>query len=559
MAVQGAPISMSDLDNSSEPAAASDTYDYIIVGAGSAGCVLAARLSEQPDVSVCIVEAGSSDRHPFIHVPALVGAAIGTPRLNWRFLTQPQPGLGNRRIPVPRGRVVGGTGAINGMAYFRGQPSDFDGWAAAGNAGWSWREVLPYFIRSEQNEDYRGSPYHGLNGPISVTHIRRPNPLNQSFLDAFDSLGGYRPCADFAGPDPEGYGLRQGTIRKGRRDSSATAYLKPALGRSNLRLITDCLVTRVVIKQQQATGIEVLVRGVRRRLVARRETLLCAGAIQSPQLLMLSGIGDRAELDRHGIAVQHHLPGVGKHYQDHLAVSLLLEMRDTRSYGISLRTVPRALLNLTQYLVGRQGPLGSNLFESTAFVRSAPEEARPDLQIAFQPARRNRNSFPLPLGHGFAMSCVNLYPKSQGRISLASADPTAAPLLDPNLLGDPSDLQPLLRGLRLARRLAAAPAFAPLQATEVAPGAGLQSDAQLEDYIRQAASTVHHPTSTCRMGLDSLAVVDPSLKVHGVGKLRVVDASIFPSIIGGNTNAAVIMAAEKASDLLQNRPAPAPF
>jgi choline dehydrogenase-like flavoprotein len=541
------------------PVAAPDTYDYVIVGAGTAGCVLAARLSEDPSVRVCVIEAGPRDSHPFIHVPALVGAAIGTPRINWRFLTQPQPQLNNRQIPVPRGRVLGGTGSINGMAYFRGQPRDFDDWAAAGNAGWSWREVLPYFIRSEHNEDYAGSPYHGLGGPICVTHIRRPNPLNRCFLDAFGSLGGYSPCADFTGPNPEGYGMRQGTIRHGRRDSTANAYLKPALGRPNLTVLTDALVTNVALEQHRAIGVDALIRNEPRRIAARRETLLCAGAIQSPQLLMLSGIGDGDALAAVGIPVRHHLPGVGAHYQDHLAVSVLLESTDTRSYGISLRTLPRAVLNLLQYAANRSGPLGSNLFESTAFIRSSPQAERPDLQIAFQPARRNRGSFPLPLGHGFALSCVNLYPRSTGRVSLLSANPRSPPALDPNLLGDATDIQPLLQGLRLARRLIAAPAFASLRAVEVAPGPDLNSDSALIDYIRHASSTVHHPTSTCRMGGDSEAVVDASLRVHGIEHLRVADASVFPSIVGGNTNAAVVMVAEKAADLLRGRPAPPPF
>ncbi len=536
----------------------SEAYDYVIVGAGTAGCVLAARLTQDPAIRVCLIEAGPMNTHPYIHVPALVGAALSRPATNWRFATQPQPQLANRRIPVPRGRVVGGTGSLNGMAYHRGQPADFEGWAAAGNAGWSWREVLPYFIRSEHNENYPGSPFHGQGGPIAVTHIPRPNPLNRLFLEAFASVGGYPACEDFAGAQPEGYGLRQGTIRRGRRDSSATAYLWPALKRSNLTVLTQALVTQVVVEQQRAVGVEVRVEGVPRRIAARRETLLCAGAIQTPQLLQLSGIGDAADLAPLGIPVVRHLPGVGAHYQDHLAVSILMEMRDTRSYGLSLRTLPRAAWNLLQYGLGRTGPLASNLFESTAFIRSAPEVPRPDLQIAFQPARRNPHGFPLPLGHGFAMSCVNLYPQSSGRIMLASADPREPPLLDPNLLGEPADLLPLLRGLKLARRLIAAPPLAGLRATEVAPGAALQSDEELIDFIRRSASTVHHPTSTCRMGSDPAAVVDAQLRVHGIENLRVVDASIFPSIVGGNPNAVVVMVAEKAADLLRGQPAPAP-
>lgn len=534
-----------------------DTFDYVIVGAGTAGCVLAARLSEDPKIRVGLVEAGPPDRHPFIHVPALVGAAIALPATNWRFMTTPQPRLQNRRIPVPRGRVLGGSGSINGMVYFRGQPSDYDDWAAAGNPGWSWREVLPYFLRSENNPDYPGSSYHGQGGPINVAHIRHPNPLNAAFRDAFASLGGFQPCADFTGPNPEGYGLRQGTIRNGRRDSTAVAFLRPALSRPNLTVFTESLATRVILKDLRATGVELLCDGSKRHIRASREIILCAGTIQSPQLLMLSGIGDVEELRRHDIDVVHHLPGVGTNYHDHLAVAVLMETRNVESYGLSVRTLHRSALNVLQYLISRNGPLASNVFESTAFIRSAPELDRPDLQIVFQPARRNRGTFPLPLGHGFALSVVGLYPQSRGRIVLKDADPHSPPIIDANLLGDDADVAPLLRGLKLSRRLFAAAAFAPYRAIEAAPGPGVQSDPELTDYLRRTASTVHHPVSTCRMGPGPGAVVDPELRVHGVQALRVVDASVFPSIVGGNTNAPVVMIAEKAADLIRGR-APLP-
>lgn len=537
-------------------------FDYVIVGAGTAGCVLAARLSEDPGVSVCLLEAGPRDTHPFIQVPALVGAAIGRPGLNWRFTTEPQPHLANRRIPLPRGRVVGGSGSINGMAYFRGQPLDYADWVAAGCTGWSWPEVLPYFLRSETNPDYPGSPFHGQDGPIHVRHIRRPNRLNRAFLDAFAALGEYPACEDLNGPCPEGYGLRQGTIRAGRRDSTANAYLRPALGRKNLTLFVDAPVASLVIGHGTVTGVSMhasAAAGVPRELRARREVLLCAGAVQSPQLLMLSGIGDPAELARHGITVRHPLTGVGGNYHDHLAISVLMETRNTLSYGLSWRTSHRAMWNGLQYLLWRDGPLASNLFESTAFVRSGAEVDRPDLQIVFQPARRNRNTFPLPLGHGFAISSVGLYPRSRGRVLLHSADPTAAPRVEANFLADEDDLKPLVRGLKLARRLFAAESFRPFKAQEVAPGPATQDDAGLVDYIRRVAATAHHPVGTCRMGVDAEAVVDPQLRLHGLAGLRVVDASIFPHVVGGNTNAPVVMVAEKASDLIRGRPAPAPF
>lgn len=536
-------------------------FDYVIVGAGTAGCVLAARLSEDPDVSVCLLEAGPRDIHPFIQVPALVGAAIGRPQLNWGFSTEPQPHLAGRRIPLPRGRVVGGSGSINGMAYFRGQPLDYQDWVAAGCEGWSWAEVLPYFIRSETNPDY-SSPFHGKDGPINVRHIRRPNKLNHAFLDAFAALGEYPACADLNGPHPEGYGLRQGTIREGRRDSTANAYLRPALGRSNLRLFPDAPVARILLEGSAATGVELhpgATSVLPRQLRARREVLLCAGAVQSPQVLMLSGIGDPAELARHGIDVRHALPGVGGNYHDHLAISVLMETANTLSYGLSLRTAHRALWNGLQYALWRDGPLASNLFESTAFIRSGSEADRPDLQIVFQPARRNRNTFPLPLGHGFAISSVGLYPKSRGRVLLHSADPLAAPRVEANFLADPDDLKPLVKGLRLARRLFAADSFRRFNAREVAPGPGTTDDAGLIDYIRRVAATAHHPVGTCRMGVDAAAVVDPQLRVHGIARLRVVDAAVFPHVVGGNTNAPVVMVAEKGADLIRGRAPPPPF
>jgi choline dehydrogenase-like flavoprotein len=528
-------------------------FDYVIVGAGTAGCVLAARLSEDPHTRVCLIEAGGPARHPFIHVPALVGAAIAHQGLTWGLSTEPQTALNGRRIPLPRGKVVGGSGSINGMAYHRGHPKDYDDWAAAGNSGWSWREVLPYFRLSENNADRRDAGTHGVDGPIHVTFIPKPNRLNQAFLDAFAAVGGYEYCDDFTGLTPEGYGLRQGTIHRGRRDSSASALLMPALTRPNLTLLTRTAVTSICIEAGRATGVDMIAAGKLRRLRASRETLLCAGAVHSPQLLMLSGIGPAQHLESHGIHVDADLAGVGANYHDHPAVAIALEMRDTTSYGLSWRTLPRAALNIAQYALARRGPLASNVFESTAFIRTLAGLDRPDVQIAFQPARRNPTPFPLPLGHGFAMSVVNLYPRSRGEVRLASSDPGVPPRVNPNILADPEDAAPLLRGLDLVRRLCDMPAFAPYKAAEVRPGRGVQSDAALRAYVRDAAATVHHPVGSCRMGSDALAVVDPDLRVHGINSLRVVDASVFPGIVGGNTNAPIVMVAERAAALITGR------
>ena len=531
----------------------SAAFDYIVVGAGTAGCVLAARLSEDSQARVCLIEAGGPARHPFIHVPALVGPAIMHPALGWGLLTEPQAALDNRRIPLPRGKVIGGSGSINGMAYHRGHPRDYDDWAAAGNGGWNWQSVLPYFIRSEDNADLRDAAVHGTAGPVHVTHIPRPNPLNAAFLEAFASLREFPACDDFTGLDPEGYGLRQGTIHRGRRDSTAAAYLKPAASRPNLTVVTRAQVQRIRFDSGRARAVELTDASGQRSLTAEREVILCAGAIHSPQLLMLSGVGPADALRALDIPVHAALDGVGANYHDHPALPVTMEMRDSTSYGLSWRALPRNAWSVFEYLLARRGPLASNVFESTAFIRSAPGLDRPDIQIAFQPARRNRDAFPLPKGHGFAMSVVNLYPRSRGRITLASPDVRVPPRVDAGLFSDPADIAPMLRGLRLARRLCAAKSFARYQAHEALPGPDARDDAALVAYLRRAAATAHHPVGTCRMGVDEMAVVDPELRVRGFSGLRVVDASVFPSIVGGNTNAPVVMVAERAADLIRAR------
>jgi len=532
-----------------------EVFDYVVVGAGTAGCVLASRLSEDRNTRVALIEAGPMDRHPFIHIPATVGAAISRPGINWRFMTVPQQHLAGRSIPIPRGHVVGGSGSINGMVYFRGHPSDFDDWAAAGNPGWSYREVLPYFLRSENNDAYPDSVYHGHGGPMNVTDIKRPNPMTPAFLQAMQGLG-FKRNHDFNGPSPEGYGPRQGTILKGRRVSTATAYLRPASRRGNLAILTNTRASQVVLENRRAVGVSVLSAAGERQLAASREVIVAAGAILSPQLLMLSGIGDQDELRTAGIQVKQHLPGVGANYHDHLAVAVLMEMKNTESYGISWRAAPRGALNLLEYALFRTGPLASNVFEATGFIRTLPELLRPDVQVVFQAARRNRNAFPFPLGHGFAISIVGLYPKSRGRVRLASNDPRAAPLVDPQLLSHPDDVDTMLRGLKIGRRVSRAASFARYRAVEVQPGSEVEDDASLVDYLRRAAATVHHPCGSCRMGPDESSVVNEKLCVRGIEALRVADASVFPRLVGGNTNAAVVMIAEKAADMIRGMPAP---
>ena len=525
------------------------SFDYIIVGAGTAGCVIANRLSADPKLSVCLIEAGPKDSHPFIHVPAATGAAIGTASLNWRFVTAPQRHIHHRVLPQPRGKCLGGSSSINGMVYSRGHPLDYDDWAKAGASGWSFAEVLPYFKRSEENLSFRDSPWHGTSGEMAVSSIVKPNPLNTVFEQAMARLD-YTYKADLNDGDPEGYGPRQLNIRNGRRESMATAFLRPTRGRANLAIHTRVLVRRVLLDQQRATGVEVESSGQILQIKARREVILCAGAVQSPQLLLLSGIGDGAHLQPMQIETRHHLPGVGANLHDHPSAPVMMETDNTDSYGLSWRALPRGVLYLFEYLLFRRGALASNLFESAAFLRTQGGLDRPDVQFVFQPARKMLDGFPIPVGHGYVLNPICLYPKSRGRISLASPDPHAPPVIDTNLFADPEDFQPLIRGIRIARKVFASPPFVRYRAVETGPGPALQSDDELIEYIRKICYPINHQVSTCRMGVDEQAVLDPELKVHGIVGLRVADASVFPVIIGGNTNAAVVMVAEKTADMI---------
>ena len=534
-------------------------FDYVVVGAGTAGCLIASRLSESSANRVCLIEAGAAQQHhPFIRIPAAVGAAIMSPKFGWGLSTVPQPHLNGRRVPLPRGRVIGGTGSINGMAYFRGPAKDFDDWAAMGNPGWSYADLLPYFLRSENNPEYAGSPYHATGGAMGVSFPTSRNPLCDAFNASMASLG-FKEIDDFNVPDPNGYGYRQGTIWKGWRVSTASAYLEPALGRRNLEVLPLTRVRRVLLDGKRAVGVETQAEGAIRRLRARKEVIVCGGTFHSPHLLLHSGIGDERDLNSWGITALHHLPAVGRHLRDHPAAPIAMETSDSTSYGHSWKALPRNVAQSVRYLVTQRGQFASNLFETTAYIRTLPESDRPDLQIVFQPARRNPKPFPIPLGHGYAIVSVCIYPKSTGRVSLSGPDPLAEPLIDPALGSDEADLRTILRGLKMARTIFAHEAFAKYRAHEVFPGSEVASDEQWLEHIRRTLTTVHHPGSTCRMGPAGDNVVDHELKVHGLEQLRVADASIYPRLVGANTNASVVAIAEKASDMILGKPAPAPI
>ena len=523
-------------------------FDYVIIGGGSAGCVLANRLSANPDVSVCLLEAGPCDSSPLIHVPLAMPALFNHPVLNWRMSTVPQTGAGKRSIYVPRGKVLGGSSALNGMVYQRGHPSDYDDWAKAGNAGWSFKEVLPYFLKSENNEIWKNSPFHGVAGPLVVTDLKTRSRTTERFIAAGESLG-YPRCEDFNADNPEGFGYRQVTQRNGLRMSVSRAYLTPVKKRPNLRIVTGALVDRVTFEGRRATGARFLVDGAWQTFEARREVLLSAGVFGSPQILQRSGIGAADELRALGIGVLHDLPGVGENLQDHAAISLSYDTNNTEPYGLSWKVVPRLAWDGIQYLLFRRGIISSNVLEGNAFVRTNPALSRPDIQFSFMPARRNpqRN---VGFGHGFAMSTVVLRPHSRGSVRLAGKAADEQPLIDFGLLSDERDVRLILQGLRIARRVLNAEPFAPYKGRESLPGAAVADDQSLIEFIRNNCGTTFHPVGTCAMGSGPSHVVDARLAVHGIEGLRVIDASIMPNLIGGNTNGPTVMIAEKAADLI---------
>ena len=519
------------------------TADYIVVGAGSAGAAVASRLSEDDTCTVALLEAGGPDSNPNIRIPARFSELFHTED-DWDYQTVPQPGLNNRREYVPRGKVFGGTSSMNAMVYQRGHPSDYDGWAARGNEGWAYHDVLPFF-RKMQHQERGESEHHGVGGPINVADPQDPNPLSLAFVEAALELG-YTRNADFNDGDQEGFGVYQVTQKLGQRHSTALGYLRPALQRGNFTAIAHAQATRLIIENRQCMGLQYFHDGELKTARAEQEVIICGGAINSPQLLLLSGIGPADQLAEFDISLVMDLPGVGQNLMDHIQVPLAYHCE--KPVSLVGKDAPE---QIRRYHEERMGLLTSNLGESGGFVKLNPNAPAPELQYHFGPDWFVRHGFETPAGHGFTILVGLVGAKSAGELKLLSADPFAPPSIDFACLEEDDDVQVLLEGLRLGRRIAAASPFDPYRGAEFLPGEHVTADEELLHYIREFATTIYHPTCSCRMGRDPMAVVDERLRVHGIAGLRVADASIMPHIINANTNAPCIMIGEKAAAMIR--------
>ena len=522
--------------------------DYIVVGAGSAGCVLAARLSEDPSTRVLLLEAGGRDTNPWIHIPVGYFKTMHDPGTDWRYRTEPEPALNGRSLDWPRGKVLGGSSSINGLLYVRGQPQDFDQWRQLGNAGWSFDDVLPYFIRAEDQE--RGaSEWHGTGGPQAVSDMRVRRDVCDAFIAGAEEIGIPRND-DVNGAQQEGAGYFQLTARNGRRCSTAVGYLRPARRRPNLRIVTRAHVHGLQFEGRRAVGVRYAVGSDVHEARARTEVVLCAGAIGSPQILQLSGIGPAELLERHGIEPVHHLPGVGENLQDHLQLrSVYRCTRPTLNDEVN-NPFRKALIGL-EYLLRRTGPMSMGASQVYVFARTRAELETPDIQFHFQPLSADKPGEGLHRFSAFTASVCQLRPESRGRIRIKHPDPYAYPAIEPNYLATVTDRAAVVAGLRMTRAIAGSRAMRPFVAEELLPGPGLRTDEELLEAARDIAQTIYHPTGTCAMGQGPHAVVDERLRVRGVGGLRVADASVMPVITSGNTNAPTIMIAEKAADMMR--------
>jgi len=523
-------------------------YDFVIVGAGSAGCVLANRLSTNPEHRVLLLEAGRDERRKETWIPA-AWSKLFKSSCDWAYQADCGPGLNGRSLFVPRGKALGGTSTINAMMYLRGNRADYDEWATMGNDGWSYDDVLPYFKRSEDNE--RGaSEYHGAGGPLTVADVRDPNPLAAAFVEAATETGIPR-IEDPNGATQEGAAFTQVNIRNGKRCSSADAFLRPVLGRSNLDVVTNAHVLQIIFQGHRATGVKFHRAGGEEIARADREVVVCAGALDSPKLLLLSGIGHAEEIRRHGLSLVQDLPGVGQNLQEHTGGKILVRCREP----ISLLAA-ESVGNLIRYILLRRGMLASSGPEGVAFVKTTPELNAPDVEIVLLPILWLNEGFTRPSEHGYTIAVVLLKPRSRGFVALQSGDPDRPPRISMNLFSDRDghDMRTTVAGIQIARRIIEAPALAALSSGEIFPGTAATSDADLAASVRAEAQTIWHPVGTCRMGTDPMSVVDPGLRVHGIEGLRVIDASVMPTITRGHTHAPTVMIAEKGADMLLGLP-----